>query len=193
MNIITRSMATAAVVAVLSLPAFAQQGPLRGPAGGPPSDEQREEVRKKKEVVRMSRLTEELKLDEKTAARFIPIITALNQKRRALMKENRHAMQELRTEVNATQPDEVRMRTAIGRIEKNQREIASLREKELQAARENLSVAQQARYMLFNQEFVREMRGMMEGARGSGPGKGGMGAGQGRGPGMGGGQKPANP
>jgi len=193
MNIITRSMATAAVVAVLSLPAFAQQGPLRGPAGGPPSDEQREEVRKKMEVVRMSRLTEELKLDEKTAARFIPIITALNQKRRALMKENRHAMQELRTEVNATQPDEVRMRTAIGRIEKNQREIASLREKELQAARENLSVAQQARYMLFNQEFVREMRGMMEGARGSGPGKGGMGAGQGRGPGMGGGQKPANP
>jgi Spy/CpxP family protein refolding chaperone len=193
MNIITRSLATAAVVAVLSLPAFAQQVPLRGPAGGPPSDEQREEVRKKMEVVRMSRLTEELKLDEKTAARFIPIITALNQKRRALMKENRHAMQELRTELNATQPDEVRMRTAIGRIEKNQREIASLREKELQAARENLSVAQQARYMLFNQEFVREMRGMMEGARGSGPGKGGMGAGQGRGPGTGVGQKPANP
>ena len=189
MNIITRSMATAAVLAVLSLPAFAQQGPLRGPAGGPPSDEQREEIRKKMEVVKMSRLTEELKLDEKTAAKFIPVITALDQKRRSLINENRHAMQELRTELNAQQPDEGRMRTAVGRIEKNQREIASLREKELQAARENLSVTQQARYILFKQEFMREMRGMLESARGSGPGKGGMRPGQG----MGGGQKPVNP
>lgn len=190
MNIITRSMATAAVLAaVLSLPAFAQQGPLRGPAGGPPSDEQREEVRKKMEVIKMSRLTDELKLDEKTAAKFIPVITALDQKRRSLINENRHAMQELRTELNAQQPHEGRMRTAVGRIEKNQREIASLREKELQAARENLSVTQQARYILFKQEFIREMRGMLEGARGSGPGKGGMRPGQG----MGGGQKPVNP
>jgi hypothetical protein len=141
------------------------------------------------EVVKMSRLTEELKLDEKTAARFIPAITALDQKRRFLMKENRHAMQELRTELNAPQPDEGRMKAAIGRIGKNQREIASLREKELQAARENLSVAQHARYILFNQEFLREMRGMMEGARGSGPGKGVMGPGQGRGQGP----KPVNP
>ena len=186
-------MATAAVLAALSLPAFAQQGPLRGPAGGPPSDEQREEIRKKMEVVKMSRLTEELRLDEKTAAKFIPVITALDQKRRSLMNENRHAMQELRTELNAQQPDEGRMRTAISRIEKCQREIASLREKELQAARESLSVAQQARYLLFKQEFMREMRGMVEGARGSGPGKGGMVPGQGRGPGTNGVQKPANP
>jgi hypothetical protein len=193
MNIITRSMATAAVLAVLSLPVFAQQGSLRGPAGGPPSDEQREEVRKKMEVVKMSRLTEELKLDEKTAAKFIPVITVLDQKRRSLINENRHAMQELRTELNAQQPDEGRMRTAIGRIEKIRREIASLREKELQAARESLSVTQQARYILFNQEFMREMRGMVEGARGSGPGKGGMGPGQGRGQGLGGSSKPANP
>ncbi|MBS1128688.1 MAG: hypothetical protein H6Q96_1068 [Nitrospirae bacterium] len=76
MNIITRSMATAAVLAALSLPVFAQQGHLRGPAGGPPSDEQREEVRKKMEAIKMSRLTEELKLDEKTAAKFIPVICA---------------------------------------------------------------------------------------------------------------------
>ena len=193
MNIIIRSMAMAAVLAALSLPAFAQQGPLRGPSGGPPSDEQREEVRKKMEVVRISRLTEELKLDEKTAAKFIPVITALDQKRRSLMNEIRHAMQGLRTELNAPQPDESRMRTAIGRIEKNQREISSLREKDLQAARENLSVAQQARYILFNQEFVREMRGMVEGARVSGPGKGGRGAGPGRAPGVGGGPSPVNP
>lgn len=193
MSIVIRFMATVAVLAALSLPSFAQQGSMRGPAGGPPTDEQREEIRKKMEAVRMSRLTEELKLDEKTAARFIPVITALGQKRRALMKDIRQAMQELRTELKAAHPDEGRMRTAIGRIEKNQREIASLREKELQAARENLSVAQQAQYIIFNQEFVREMRGMMEGVRGRGPAKGGMGPGQGQGPGMGGGPKPVNP
>jgi len=174
MNIIIRSLAMVAVLAALSLPVFAQQGPLRGPAGGPPSDEQREEIRKKMEMVRIVRLTEELKLDETTAAKFIPVITALDQRRRSLMSENRHAMQELRTELSAPQPDEGRMKAVIARIEKNHREIASLREKDLQAARDNLSVSQQARYILFIQEFMREMRGMVEGVRGSGPGKGGM-------------------
>ncbi len=193
MNSIGRSMVMAALLAALSLPAFAQQGPARGPAGGPPSEEQREEVRKKMEAIKVSRLTEELKLDEKTAAKFIPVITSLDQKRRSLMQEDRKAMQELRTELNAQRPDERKLKGAIARIEKNHHEIAALQDKEFEAARENLSVSQQARYILFHQEFQREMRGMVEGARGVGPGKGGMGTGQGHGPGMGGGPKAGNP
>ncbi len=183
MSSIGRSMFMAALLATLSLPAFAQQGTVRGSAGGPPSEEQREEVRKKMEAVKVSRLTEDLKLDEKTAARFIPVITSLDQKRRSLMRENRQAMQELRAELSAQRPDEGKMKAAISRMEKINREMMSLRDKELDAAKDNLTVTQQARYILFHQEFQREIRGMVEGARGSGPGKGGMGHGQGHGPG----------
>jgi Spy/CpxP family protein refolding chaperone len=181
------------VVAGLSLQALAQQGPAGAPPkGGPPSEAQREEVRIKMEAIKVSRLTEELKLDEKTAAKFIPLITALDQKRRALMRENRLTMEELRNQLNAPQPDESKLKAAVGRLEKNHRDIMSLREKEISAARDNLTVIQQARYFLFHQEFQREMRGMVEGARG-GTGKGGMGPGQGHGPGMGSGPMKGQP
>ncbi len=49
------------------------------------------------------------------------------------------------------------------------------------SARDNLTVAQTARYIIFNQEFQQEMRGMLDGARGGRTGKNP----DGRGPGQG--------
>jgi len=180
----------------LATGAAAQQAPGpqgKGPGGGPPTEQQREEVRKKVEAVRLARLTETLQLDEKTAAKFIPVITAIEQKRRALMKENQETTRELKIMLHANPPDEAKLKIAVAAIEKNRREIFTLRDKEFSAAKDNLTVTQMARYILFNQEFMHEMRGMVEGARGSGPVKGGKGAGPGRGPGTGGGPRPANP
>jgi hypothetical protein len=71
------------------------------------------------------------------------------------------------------------------KMEKNNQETMKLREKEIEAAKSTLSVEQQARYLLFQQDFMREMRGMISGARG--------GMGPGRGPGMGGGQMRGGP
>jgi len=176
--------------------AAAQQAPVPqggGPGGGRPTEQQREEVRKKVDAVRLARLTETLQLDERTAAKFIPVITAIEQKRRTLMKENQETMRELKIMLHANPPDEAKLKIAVSAIEKNRREIFSLRDKEFSAAKDSLTATQMARYILFNQEFQQEMRGMVESARGSGPGKGAKGSGPGRSPGMGGGPKPANP
>jgi len=181
MRSLARGMIAAVCLTALALPAAAQQGmPAPRPREGRPSDQQREEVRKKMEAIRIARLTETLKLDEKTAAKFIPAITSLDQKRRTLLMENQEILREMRGVLAAQTPDEGKLKAAIGRIEKNQHEILSLRNKEFTAIRDNLTVEQQARYLLFHQEFQREMRGLVEGAtRG-----GGRGAtpGQGRGP-----------
>ena len=163
----------------LAAGAEAQQAP--GPKGGGsgigrPTEQQREEVRKKVEAVRLARLTETLQLDEKTAAKFVPVITAIEQKRRALMKENQETTRELKIMLHANPPDEAKLKIAVGAIEKNRREIVALRDKEFSAAKDNLTVTQMARYLLFNQEFQQEMRGMVEGARHpkrGGSGKGG--------------------
>lgn len=179
-----RLLATAAICACFAAPAAAQQpGAATGgvPGGGRPTEQQREEVRKKVEAVRLARLTEVLQLDEKTAAKFIPVITSIEQKRRALMKENQETMRELQIMLHATPPDEAKLKAAISAIDRNRREIASLREREFTTVRDNLTVTQTARYLLFNQEFQQEMRGMVEGARA--PRRGGMGPGPGRGPG----------
>jgi hypothetical protein len=182
-----RSAIMMVLLAGIATNAVAQQqapGPQgRGAGDARPTELQREEVRKKVEAVRLARITEALQLDEKTAAKFIPVITAIDQKRRALLQENQETMRELKIMLHATPPDEAKLKVAIGAIEKNRRDIFSLRDKEFGAARDSLTVTQMARYLLFNQEFQQEMRGMVEGARN--PRRGDMGPGPGRGPGKG--------
>ncbi len=178
MKSIARFLIAAVCLSILALPAMAQQR-MPSPPSDRPTEEKREELRKKMEAIRIARLTEELNLDEKTAVKFIPAITALDRQRRTLFKENLETLREMRTIMNAPQPDEGKLKAAISKIEKNQHEILSLRSKEFAAIKDYLSVQQQARYLLFHQEFQREMRGMVESAR---TGVSGAGPGQNRGP-----------
>ena len=184
MKRIVYSIILAGFLAATASSAIAQQQ-APGPRKDRPSEEQREAVRRKMDAVRIARLTETLKLDEKTAAAFIPVITALEQKRRELMKENRHIMQEMRLLLQASPPDEGKLKTAISRIGKNRQAIAAQRDKELDAARSHLTIVQTAHYIIFNQEFQQEMRGMLDEARGGHPGRNPNGRGPGRGPGQG--------
>ncbi len=188
---IVRSMIAAAFLTALAASAIAQQQ-APGPRQDRPSAEQREAVIKKMDAIRIARLTETLKLDEKTAAAFIPVITALEQKRRDLMKENQEIMREIRNQLNASPPDEGKLKAFIGKIEKNRQEIANQRNKEFDAARGKLTVVQMARYIIFNQEFQQEMRGMLDEARGGRTGRNpdGRRPGQGMAPGRGTGQGP---
>jgi len=174
-------MATALLLAGATV--HAQQGP--GPMGGQyrnepgfgdaqgrggPDARKQEEVRKKVETVRMWRLTEELKLDEKTSARLASFLSAMDEKRRGLMRERMETMRDLRALLKTGNADEKRLKADLDKLEKNRREMMELERKEISGIKEILSVEQQARYVIFQQEFRREMRGMIAGARGGGQG-----------------------
>ncbi len=201
----TGILACFALIALIAGTAAAQEYPLfaagekpdqAGDIGDPgrndgrPSEEQREEIRRKMQAVRIMRLTEELNLDEKTAAKFIPAITSLEQKQRNLMRDNEQLMRDLRQTLAAKTPDQGKIRAALDKMFRNHQERNKLRDKEFEAARESLSVEQQARYVIFQHDFMQEMRGMLAGARGRGAGRGGMGPG---GRGMTGGPLPGEP
>ena len=153
-------------------------GPGRG---GPPSDEKREQIRKKVEAIRMWRLTEELRLDEKTSTQLASFLSSIEEKRRGLIKTTMETTRDLKTVLSSAKPDQGRLKAALDKIEKNQRELIELRGKEMTGLKSMLSVEQQARYVIFQQEFRREMRGMISGARGNGPGEGSPGMGPGPG------------
>jgi hypothetical protein len=159
---------------------------------GAPAGERREEIRKKIEAIRIWRLTEELNLDEKTAARFFPAISGLAQKRNELMRENMETQRELRLYLDAEKPDEKKMKAALDRLEYIHRETAKLTEKEIGITKDLLTVEQQARYYLFQQDFQREIREMISGARGGIGPQGARGQGQ-RLPGMQRNQRPGGP
>jgi len=195
------SMVAAMLFAATSL-SFAQQAPTGGlydeslePGGAPPSAAKREEVRKKIEAIKIWKLTEALKLDPDTSARLAAVINPLDQQRMDIAREQMTAMRELRSLLQSPKPDEAKLKTAIDKLEKNHVAMQETRNKEFKAVKGILTTEQQARFIIFQQDFRREMRGMIAGARGNGggPGKGmGPGGGQGRGGQMkgGGGQQP---
>ena len=158
----------------------------------PPSKEQREEVRKKVEAIRIYRLTGALKLDEKTSAQLASLLGTIDMQRRELMDQNMEAMKELRSSLKTPSPDVAKLKSILERLEKNHHEMVELKEKELKGLKGILTVEQRARYVVFDREFMREMRGLIAAARGDGHGmRGGPGSGK-TGSGAGAGRQPEN-
>ena len=186
------SMVAVILFAATSL-SFAQQAPggfydeSLESGGTPPSAAKREEVRKKIEAVRIWKLTEALKLDADTSAKMSAVINPLDQQREAIAREQMMTMRELRTLLQSQKPDQAKLKTAIDRLEKNHIAMQETRNKEFSAVKGILTTEQQARYIIFQQDFRREMRHMISGARGGGGAGRGMGPGGGQGQGMKGG------
>lgn len=148
--------------------------------GGPPSEERREEVRKKIEAVWIWRLIDELKLDAGSSAKLSSLLSSLGQKRRDTMREQMQAMRDLRFLLKAAKPDEAKIRSLLDKLEKNHHEMQSLKDRELKGLKDFLTIEQQARFLLFQQEFQREMQGMIAGARNRGQDRNNMGGGPNR-------------
>ena len=165
---------------------FAQQGPPAGQydemmrpgnqpgQGNALSEEKREEIRKKIEAVRIWRLTERLKLDTTTSAKLASVLSSFDQQRKGMVQEQIATMRELRVSLNSQKPDEARLKTALEKLQKNQHSLQELRDREYSGLKDILTIEQQARFLLFQQEFRREMQSMISNARSSG--------GRGRGP-----------
>ena len=179
-------------LAMITMPALAQRQPQEPPLderegefspdpgpGNPPTEERREEIRKKIEAIRIWRLTEALKLDADTSVRLSSILSSLNLKRREIQRDQMEAMRTVRAILRSARPDEAKLKSLLDRLESNHRSMQELREQEIKNLKEILSTEQQARFLIFQQEFQREMRGIIEGARGGGQGRGQL-RGQGR-------------
>jgi Spy/CpxP family protein refolding chaperone len=183
MKKMTETLILTIVLTMTGIPAFAQRqmaderprdagefSPEPG-QGGPPSEERREEVRKKIEAVRIWRLTEELNLDTDTSAKLSSLLSSLEQKRRTIMREQMEAMRDLRSMLKAAKPDEAKIKPLLEKLEKNHHEMQGVRDQEAKGLKGILTVEQQARFLVFQQEFQREMRDMISGARPKGQGR----------------------
>ncbi|MBI5633607.1 MAG: hypothetical protein HZA15_09035 [Nitrospirae bacterium] len=138
----------------------------------PPSKEQMEKVRKKIETMRMWKLTSALDLNEKISAQVFPVLNSYDRKRAEAEAAVRDGMRELREAVK--EKNEAKMKAALGRVEQNHAALQRTNDEERAELRKILSVEQQAKYVLFQQEFNRELRefiGEARERRGEGPGR----------------------
>ncbi|MCI0468896.1 MAG: hypothetical protein L0Y62_02390 [Nitrospirae bacterium] len=131
--------------------------------GRPPSMEQMEKVRRRIETVKMWRLTSALDLDEKTSSRIIPILTTYDKKRSEIQHSLMENMRELRDAVKGRQ--DTRLRGLLERTEQNHRALERAKEDEWSELKKILTVEQQARYLIFQQEFNRDIKRIMAESR----------------------------
>jgi hypothetical protein len=195
----------AVLLIAVTMPAFGQQRPASSQPGGqyndtmgagnpgqpgrggPMSEEKREEVRKKIDAVRIWRLTEALKLDAGTSAKLSSLLSSVDRQRRDIIREQTATINILKIAVESPKPDEAQIKTSLEKLEKNHHAMQKLSNSEMRGLKNILTIDQQAQYVVFQHEFMHEMRGMIGSASGN-RGKGGTGAGSGAGRGVGQGQ-----
>ncbi len=151
-----------------------------GARGGALSDEKREEVRRKIDAVRIWRLTGVLNLDAATSAKLAAFLGSMDQQRMGIARDQMMIMRELRRTLKTSKPDEQSLKASLDRLVKSRRAMDEIRDKELNGLKDILTTEQEARYVLFQQEFQHEIREMIARARErAGAGHGQMGNGPG--------------
>jgi len=146
--------------------------------GGRLSEEKREAVRKKIEAVRIWKLTEVLNLDTATSAKLAAYLASMDQQRMKIFREQMMTMRELRRILKTPKPDEQSLSVSLDKLEKSRHTMQVLRDQELSGLKDILTTEQLARYVLFQQEFQREIREMIDSAHRKGDaGRGQMGNG----------------
>lgn len=149
---------------------FAQ--PAGPPARGddrPMNQERREELRKRIELIWMWRLTEELDLTQEEGAKVFPVLREYEEKKRTLRDENRELVRELDQLIKAN-ASEGKLKKAIQALAENDTKLHEVQQEGFQKLEKILSVEQQAKYIVFQAEFRREIGGLIRKAKGKGRG-----------------------
>jgi hypothetical protein len=152
--------------------------PPRGP--GPVDEAQREawrasheklrtEVLDQMRTMRMWKLTEELKLDQTTAATVFPILAQFDDKARIIGQERREIGREVFQQTNEGAPNEARLKELITHLLANQAKRSALDDERFKALRPALTPLQQAKLLLLlprlEDDFRRRIRDAIDAQR----------------------------
>ncbi|MFQ6078636.1 MAG: hypothetical protein ACE5NJ_05805 [Thermodesulfobacteriota bacterium] len=169
------TLAMVLFISGFSLPCFSQprgEGRPRGPGSpvpwndeSPQAIEKRKKVRERIALIRMWKLTEELDLTEETGAKLFPILRKYDEKWIGLQKERRATMQQLRKTLEDEATSDKEIEAAMERVETNAMAVSDLLRQQRQDLKGILSPRQQAKFILFQRQFQREMRRIIAEAR----------------------------
>lgn len=147
------------------LPPVERQPSLQQERTNLPSTEERERIRKRIDLIRMWRLTEDLNLDEETGSKLFPLIRQYEEKRRVLARKREVILFTLKGQLKTGSPHEDRIKGLLKEWEELRAEEQDVNRKEKEDLKGILSIEQQAKYLLFQQEFTKEMRRMIADVR----------------------------
>lgn len=142
------------IVAALLAPAPAALAQSAGPSAGTgPATARREQVKRKLLALRAYRLTEELALDETSAARVFPMLAKYDPQLEQLTIERATLTKELRAGPTGAAAEEL-----VTRVVANRRALFELEEKRLAELRKVLTPQQTARLLVVLPEIEAQLK-----------------------------------
>ncbi|HSO71592.1 MAG TPA: hypothetical protein VLR91_02975 [Thermodesulfobacteriota bacterium] len=125
--------------------------PLRDP------QDPREKSRERIQMVKMLKLTEVLRLDRETAARFFVVNGQHEETKRRLRTDLHHDIERLRQLTRDLNAPEKELRETVLRIKNRRKDLNDLNYRQLEEELNLLRPDQQARYVIFTIDFRREI------------------------------------
>lgn len=105
-------------------------------------------------ILRLLRMTKALDLTEEQAAKIFPLANRIEKEKMDLNRQLNQEIRELRSLLQGHEWEETKLKEKVQKI-KNLREAIRLKDKEFESFLEkNLTIGQQAKYILFNIEFA---------------------------------------
>lgn len=117
------------------------------------------------QMIRMLKLTEILKLDREEAGRFFAITNQYEQTKRKLYRDFQEDIQKLRNLMRDMHPPERELREIISHIKTKNRDLKDIKLKQEEEEINLLKPEQQARYILFQIDFRRNLENMIREVR----------------------------
>ena len=111
-------------------------------------DKLRNEVMDQMRTMRMWKLTEELQLDQATAAKVFPVLAQYDEKGKTISKERWELARDVQDQVEGGKPDEHKLRKLIDQLQANQAKRNGLDEERFKALKAALTPLQQAKLLL---------------------------------------------
>jgi hypothetical protein len=108
----------------------------------------RQELLDQMRAERMWRMTEELRLDEASAAKVFPLLTKFDERAREVGKERNEIVTALNAELETSRPDDGRIKALIDRLLANRNRRQAVEQERFTALRQVLTAVQQAKLVL---------------------------------------------
>lgn len=154
----------AAICIYFCVSGFAQEGRLAEPPE-PPPPERMERLRKDIENMRIWKMTQYLELSTEQSTKFFPIFNDFQKKREKLEEERGEMMRRLAEFVESEGKHEAEIRRLMSGLVKDRQKMVDLVDEFRREAGRVLSLKQQAKLVLFEEHFKKEIRGMIEDIR----------------------------
>lgn len=130
-----------------------------------PQEKMRRVTRENIVTLMLIRMTRFLELSEDQTAKIYPFFTRIEKEKLAVNRQIGKEMRELRMALSAEDPDEGVLKSKMQAI-KELREDLKSKDRELEShLEENLTVIQQAKYLIFVTVFFKELRDQVDRAR----------------------------